>query len=114
MKRIIALVISFWVSNVVAGTTGLPLTVGGDSYLIELIENTALVDGASAQLGQDVGDHYYGVIASVRIVGHVYQKSMVNGRAWSQYMGRCILSRSPWKKACMLRRPPVLQHLRTP
>jgi len=65
MSRIIALVISFWVSNVVAGTAGLPLTVGGDSYLIELIENTALVDGASAQLGQDVGDHYYGVIASV-------------------------------------------------
>ncbi len=66
MKRIIALVVCLW-ANVAAFATPvvLPVTVGGESHLIELVENKTLSEKVSIQLGQDVGDHYYGAIAAL-------------------------------------------------
>lgn len=65
MKRIIALVVYLWANAAIADVVDFPLTIGGITYQAELTKNTALANRVSAQLGVDVGDHYFGTIASV-------------------------------------------------
>ncbi|MBL4852519.1 MAG: hypothetical protein JKY90_09655 [Gammaproteobacteria bacterium] len=64
MKRIIPLVFCFWVTSALAAAD-LPITVAGDSYIVALTENSTLSYRVTEQLGQDVGEHYYGEIDSV-------------------------------------------------
>jgi len=64
MKRIIPLVFCLWVTSALAASE-LPITVASDAYIIALTENTTLSGRVTEQLGQDVGEHYYGEIDSV-------------------------------------------------
>ncbi len=65
MQRIIPLVLCFWVSAVSANVVDLPITISDQPYVIELTENTTLMNRSSQQLGGETGDHYYGTISQV-------------------------------------------------
>ena len=64
MKKVLTLLIYFY-SSFVFATTDLPVTIAGQTYQVELTENTFLASRTVAQFGRDVGSHYYGSISSV-------------------------------------------------